>query len=182
MLLGLVGVIVIVAIVSFSKSSHGLPPHKQKGGAARILVLAPPTPGSSSSTHEAVVRKAPAASTSPYVLGRLPPPSGHRVLPVPVGARSDFVSPSLTLPSPPTGWYLEVGATASYRRAHRLLERFTRSHFQAWISPRATASGAERYRVWIGPYADRGRVEAVMLNVTALTGVAPRILRHHHGG
>lgn len=181
------GVLVVAggALVLFLVPGGGGAP-RTKGPAEEVLVLPPPSAGTAPAPRRPAdgnASRPPAPrARSAYVLAPLPPPSGRRVLPVPVGARRDFVSPALSLPPPPSGWYLEVGASASYARARRLLRRFSAAHFQAWISPRATASGAELYRVWVGPYRTRTEVEAMMLRATALSGVAPEIVRHRRAG
>jgi len=166
-----------IAVVLGFILTGGKSPPPRRTSAERVLVLAPPglrapAPGPARSAPRVVP---PARGPA---LAPLPPPSGRRVLPVPVGARRDFVSPSLSLPPPPSGWYLEVGRSGDFARAHDLLERFARARFRGWISPRATAAGSEIYRVWIGPYRTRAEVETMMLRATALSGTAPEIVRH----
>ncbi len=178
---GLAGLLVLLVLLGFLFSG-GRSPHRSRGPATRVLVLAPPGLRPSPSSPAKAVATASSPSFSQPVLAPLPPPSGKRILPVPQGASRDFVSPSLSLPAPPSGWYLQVGEDTVYARAHRLLERFVHARFRGWISPRATAAGSEIYRVWIGPYRTRARVETMMLRATALSGAAPEIVRHRHGG
>ena len=176
LVLGLVALVLgIVAVFALFRGGPSAPHH----AAGRVLVLPPPGAGASAAPR--VVRAAASRPRGP-ALAPLPPPSGRRVLPVAVGAHRDFVSPSLSLPSPPSGWYLQVGKSGDYARARRILQRFDRARFKTWISPRATAAGSEIYRVWIGPYKTRSRVEATMLRATALAGVPPEVIRHRRHG
>ncbi len=172
--------VLVLAVALGIFLSGGRPARRPRGPAERVLVLAPP--GATGPAAKRAGGAPVAAAPRGPVLTPLPPPSGRRVLPVPVGARHDFVSPALSLPSPPSGWYLQVGKSRVYTRARRLLERFVRAHFGGWISPRATAAGSEIYRVWIGPYRTRARVETMMLRATALSGAAPEVIRHRRPG
>jgi len=170
-------VLLAIAVLLVFVLRGGKPAPHRRAPAERVLVLTPPgLHASPSGPARSAPVSAPAAPGP--ALAPLPPPSGRRILPVPVGARQDFVSPSLSLPPPPSGWYLEVGRSADFTRAHDLLERFARARFRGWISPRATAAGSEVYRVWIGPYRTRAEVETMMLRATALSGTAPEIVRH----
>jgi DedD protein len=116
---------------------------------------------------------APAASSAPPQVRNDDPPSAV--------AGAGAASPSLeTAPAPPTssvsagksvtagrGWTVQLGSFASHDNADKLQHQLRAQGFAAVVSP-SGAGPSLRFRVRIGPMADRGAAAQAVVNLKGL--------------
>ena len=122
------------------------------------IATAPPAPqpphAASSAPEQAsvpIIMSASVAAPPPLVT---PPP----LAPAP--------SPVLRSPTASTGWTVQLGSFASKANAESLMRQLKSEGFNVYLSPVGNAA-AQRYRVRLGPIADRGSAAGIMAKLQA---------------
>ncbi len=103
------------------------------------------------------------AATAPPVTVKAPElaphvPTPHAAAPQPVTAP---VAAARAATPASHGWQIQLGSFASKANAETLIRSLNAKGFSAFDSP-LRAAGSVRYRVRLGPYAERGAAERVM--------------------
>lgn len=136
-------------------------------GTAPPAPLAPPAPSSGSepaaaSTIASAPDVAPTSAVTPPPSAITPPPSAV--------AQPPAAAPAISAPSAAQrGWAVQLGSFASKEHAETLMRQLKAEGFSVYLSPIGSAA-AKRYRVRVGPIADRA----------AASGVIAKLHAHRH--
>jgi DedD protein len=177
-----------------SAAAPGLPvtmstPEPIRNVTVDLTTSKPPAPEPAADTAVAAAASAvPAASAAPTASAASAPPTASSAQPQ---ARNDdppsavsgtaVASTSLeTLPAPPTssvsagksatagrGWTVQLGSFASHDNADKLQRQLRAQGVAAFVSPSGAGSSL-RYRVRIGPMADRGAAAQAVVKLKGL--------------
>jgi cell division septation protein DedD len=109
----------------------------------------------------------PAAAPAPAVASAVPTPAKPAAVAKPVAVAESGAK----------GFAVQVGAPASEAAANGLRDKMRAAGFPSYIQPVDTETG-RRYRVRIGPEADRSAASALLAQVKQKTGIDGIIVRH----
>jgi DedD protein len=105
--------------------------------------------------------KPPASEVKPAVQASAKPPP-------PAAQKSPEVAAKPSVIAPPKGrWYVQAGAFTDVGNAHQVLDKLTAGGLKGIISPLDSSKGT-RYRVRVGPFAQREQAKAAQERVTQL--------------
>lgn len=112
----------------------------------------------------------------------VPPTSAATALATATPATTPAPSPAPTpLPAPPTaataGFAVQLSAPAAESDANALRDRARAAGLSSFVQRIDTAGGV-RYRVRVGPYADRASADAALASVNAKLGTRGIVMRH----
>jgi DedD protein len=108
---------------------------------------------------------APATATKPAVATVAP------TAPKPAAAVPAATKPTATLAKPASGFAVQLSAPASETDANALRDRARGAGFAAFVQ-RVDSTTGVRYRVRLGPSADRAAAEAMQADAKAKLGIA----------
>jgi DedD protein len=160
----LIGAIILVALVVVLVPEILSGPHH---GAA------PPAPDPEPlvrtyTVDVAHIATAPPAPQPPRAASSAPEPAA-----VPIAPSAPAAAPVPALPSPvvrspaaATGWTVQLGNFASKAHAETFVRQLKSEGFSAYIAP-IGAGAAQRYRVRLGPIADRSTAAGIMATLRA---------------
>jgi DedD protein len=166
----LIGATILVALVvllvpEFLSGPHtvAIPPAPSPAGSVRTyrvdvatIDTAPPAPQPSPASAPAI-EPAPVSAPAPVAA------------PPPVAVQPPVVKQPAAIaraPAAAAGWTLQLGSFASKANAESLMRRLKTEGFNAYLAPTGTAR-AQRFRVRLGPIADRGTAAAIMAKLRA---------------
>ncbi|MFH1058407.1 MAG: SPOR domain-containing protein, partial [Pseudomonadota bacterium] len=95
--------------------------------------------------------------------------------PVPAPAKAPAPAQAAAEAEPET-YSLHAGLFVGPIQSGRLAEQLAAAGFAAWVREERRADGQVRYRVYVGPFADKDQVQAVLAAVTAKFGIKPFVV------
>ncbi len=136
------------------------------------------SPAPAQSTAEGGAPKAPSAPQSfPMVSGTAPPSTAPASTAPSSAASTNQVETAAPLPSPGQNFTLQLGSFAKRSNADKLVHQLKAQGFSIYLSEEGSGAAA-RYRVRVGPLADRDAAERVIAKLKGLghaaTIVSPR--------
>jgi DedD protein len=158
-------VLVVLLVPEFLSGPHtaAMPPAPGSAGSVRTyrvdvanIDTAPPAPQPSPASALAN-EAAPVAAPAPLAAQ------------APVAAQPPVVAKPAAIaraPAAAAGWTVQLGSFASKANAESLMRQLKTEGFNAYLAPIGTA-GAQRFRVRLGPIADRGTAAAIMAKLQA---------------
>jgi cell division septation protein DedD len=132
------------------------------GGSSKVIVL------------DAVADRAPAAKPAPAPAATKPAPAALPAKPAPTATTT--AKPAAAAPIA-SGFAVQLAAPANENDAIALRDRARAAGFTAFVQPIDTDAGV-RYRVRVGPVADRGAAEQLRDSVNAKLGSKGIIVPH----
>jgi DedD protein len=166
----LIGATILVVLVVLLVPEFLSGPHT-------VAMLSAPSPAPSVRTYvvdvdhiDTVPPQAAAASVAAPVAGSAPAVEpGPAAAAAPVAAQAPVVTKPAAIarqPAAAAGWTVQLGSFAKKANAESLARQLKTEGFNAYIAPTGTAA-AQRYRVRLGPIADRVTAAGIMAKLQA---------------
>ncbi len=170
----LIGAAILVALVvllvpeflSGSHSSSALPSAPVPDLSTRTYWVDPAHVDSAPSAPPPSASQTAIPEPAPAALAAAPPPPS--AAPPQVLARAPAAAPSHAPAKPAAagGWTVQLGSFANKANAESLVRQLKSQGFNAYIAS-GGAKSAQRYRVRLGPIADRGTASGIMAKLQA---------------
>jgi len=171
----LIGATILVALVvllvpEFLSGPHPAPPPPARDPESSMrtytvdvthMASASPAPPSPQPAH--------ASAPAPEPVSEAIAPTTPLAAPAPVAAQpaqAAAPSPLVRPPAAASGWTVQLGSFASKAHAESLVRQLKREGFSVYVAP-IGAAAAQRYRVRLGPIADRGTAAGIMTKLQA---------------
>jgi DedD protein len=142
----------------------------------RTVAIAPaPSPAASMRTYivdgDHIDTAPPAPQPAPASAATAAPAAepAPAAAPVPAAAQPPLMTRPAAIARPPAaaaGWTVQLGSFANRANAESLMRQLKTEGFNVYLAPIGTA-GAQRYRVRLGPIADRGTAAGIMAKLQA---------------